>query len=253
VYLYRAVDLPVTRSISCSNRSAIWSRPSNSYSSRCGGASVEAKSYQCGWPSCLRGGCCESQVFEEIGKPVSLPVLALHKQHWTKPLRGIRWHDLWKPCKRYRLDLGRRSFGCRIAVAGRAYLFAALNSDAAPRRWQSGYRLEGLKAPAEQGIQDLLARFHLRKDRSAALQQIQFAKEFSHDFPSTTHDGRHAGAESRPEYANLLRAAGLFVCTPLQHTPGTPGAGGYPHLPKHQKSLLSGSFWSSCAPVISPH
>ena len=51
------------------------------------------------------------------------------------------------------------------------------------------------------------------------MQQIPLRKGVLHDFPSTAHDGRHAGAESRPEYANLLSAAGLPVRTPFRKSP----------------------------------
>ena len=40
-----------------------------------------------------------------------------------------------------------------------------------------------------------------------------------HDKPSPTHDRRHAGAESRPEYPVKLRSTGLPVCTILQRSP----------------------------------
>src|SRR5260370_9933197 len=56
-------------------------------------------------------------------------------------------------------------------------------------------------------------------------------KEPSHDKPSPTHDRRHAGAESRPEYPVKLPSAGLAVCPILQTVTGAVGARGNPSIP----------------------
>src|SRR5436305_6872176 len=60
---------------------------------------------------------------------------------------------------------------------------------------------------------------------------IPLGKGVLHDFPSTTYDRRHAGAESCPEHANLLSATGLSVRTPFRKVPGTAGPRAYPRLP----------------------
>ena len=60
---------------------------------------------------------------------------------------------------------------------------------------------------------------------------IPLRKGAFYDFPSTTHDGRHAGAESRPEYANVLSATGLSVRAPFRKITGIAGPRAYPRLP----------------------
>src|ERR1700730_4922913 len=70
---------------------------------------------------------------------------------------------------------------------------------------------------------------------SRCLQRIPFRKGVSHDgannASSPAHERRHAGAESRTEYANVLRATGLSLRTPLQQVAGAVGPGRHPHLP----------------------
>ena len=55
------------------------------------------------------------------------------------------------------------------------------------------------------------------------MQHIPRRKGVSRDTASATHDGRHAGAKSRPEDATLLRATGRPVRTPLQQVTGRIG------------------------------
>src|SRR5262249_16906465 len=63
----------------------------------------------------------------------------------------------------------------------------------------------------------------MRKHGMAACSTFHFAKELFHDIPSATHDRRHAGAESRAQHANLLRATGVPVRAALRQITGTIG------------------------------
>src|SRR5205823_3574688 len=58
---------------------------------------------------------------------------------------------------------------------------------------------------------------------NCCLQQIPFGKGAFHDIPSATHDRGHAGAESRPEHSNFLRATGIPVRPSLRQITGTVG------------------------------
>lgn len=57
-----------------------------------------------------------------------------------------------------------------------------------------------------------------------------FRKGAPYDTPSATHDRRHAGAESRTEHADVVRATGLSVCTPFQQVTGGARTRGDPRL-----------------------
>jgi len=54
----------------------------------------------------------------------------------------------------------------------------------------------------------------LRNHGIAACSKFHFAKGAFYDISSSTHDRRHAGAKSRPEHPNFLRATGVPVRTP---------------------------------------
>lgn len=58
-----------------------------------------------------------------------------------------------------------------------------------------------------------------RMERLLAARSIS-QKGAHHDIPSATHDRRHRGAESRPEYTNIVSATGLPVRTTLPQIPG---------------------------------